>query len=112
MLSILNKNLAETGNIILNACLATIANILRRTMRMSLPSVDARDLLPNAGISSIPTLIWSYFSISTLIKNRDIRGHHPLLMDLPSVTALKRNCARLYWQHQQAIRQCWINYLR
>ena len=31
--------LAETGNIILNACLATIANVLRRTMRMSLPSV-------------------------------------------------------------------------
>ena len=30
--------LAETGNIILNACLATIANVLRRTMRMSLPS--------------------------------------------------------------------------
>jgi len=29
--------LAETGNIILNACLATIANVLRRTMR-SAPS--------------------------------------------------------------------------
>src|SRR4029079_14606054 len=31
--------LAETGNIILNACLATIANVLRRTMRMSLHSI-------------------------------------------------------------------------
>ena len=35
--------LAETGNIILNACLATIANVLRRTMRMSLPSVIRGD---------------------------------------------------------------------
>ena len=35
--------LAETGNIILNACLATIANVLRKTMRMSLPSVICGD---------------------------------------------------------------------
>ena len=31
--------LAETGNIILNGCLATIANILRRTLRVSLPEI-------------------------------------------------------------------------
>ena len=40
--------LAETGNIILNACLATIANVLRHTMRMSLPTVirgDGADLV-------------------------------------------------------------------
>ena len=29
--------LAETGNVIVNACLATIANVLGMTMRMSLP---------------------------------------------------------------------------
>ena len=34
--------LAETGNIILNGCLATIANVLHRTMRMSLPSIVQR----------------------------------------------------------------------
>ena len=32
--------LAETGNVILNACLATIANVLRQTMRMSLAVGD------------------------------------------------------------------------
>src|SRR6202034_180052 len=51
--------LAETGNIILNACLATIANVLHRTMRMSLPSVlrgdgatlfDIRKSDPNADL--------------------------------------------------------------
>src|SRR3954462_9062665 len=35
--------LAETGNIILNGCLATIANVLKRTMRMSLPTVIRGD---------------------------------------------------------------------
>src|ERR1700691_213827 len=35
--------LAETGNIILNGCLATIANVLHRTMRMSLPSIVRGD---------------------------------------------------------------------
>jgi chemotaxis protein CheC len=34
-----HEALTETGNVILNACLATIANVLRRTMKMSLPSV-------------------------------------------------------------------------
>src|ERR1700760_612612 len=31
--------LAETGNILLNSCLATIANMLHRSLRMSLPEV-------------------------------------------------------------------------
>src|SRR4029079_4195454 len=35
--------LAETGNIILNGCLATIANVLQRTMRMSLPLIVRGD---------------------------------------------------------------------
>ena len=31
--------LAETGNIILNGCLSTIANMLERSLKMSLPEV-------------------------------------------------------------------------
>ena len=31
--------LAETGNIILNGCLATIANMLQRNLKMSLPEI-------------------------------------------------------------------------
>src|SRR5207342_2997997 len=31
--------LAETGNVILNGCLATIANMLQRSLKMSLPEV-------------------------------------------------------------------------
>jgi chemotaxis protein CheC len=34
-----HEALTETGNIILNSCLATIANMLRRSLRMSLPEI-------------------------------------------------------------------------
>jgi chemotaxis protein CheC len=82
--------LAETGNIILNACLATIANVLRRTMRMSLPSVlrgDGDALFDvKAGSSNLVLFLYIDFTI----KNRDIHGFIALLMDLPSIAALKR----------------------
>ena len=83
--------LAETGNIILNACLATIANILRRTMRMSLPSVLRGDgtTLFDIGASDPKTDLVLFLYIDFTIKKRNIRGFIALLMDLPSITALK-----------------------
>ena len=82
--------LAETGNIILNACLATIANVLRRTMRMSLPSVvrgDGETLFDVQVGGSGNMVLFLYIDFT--IKNRDIRGFIALLMDLPSIAALK-----------------------
>jgi chemotaxis protein CheC len=83
--------LAETGNIILNACLATIANVLRRTMRMSLPSVlrgDGATLFDIAASDPQADLVL-FLYIDFAIKKRDISGFIALLMDLPSITALK-----------------------
>src|SRR3954453_155535 len=84
--------LAETGNVILNACLATIANLLRRTMRMSLPSVvrgDGKTLFEgDDGTTEGDLVLFLYIGFT--IKNRDIRGFIALLMDLPSITALKK----------------------
>ena len=57
--------LAETGNIILNACLATIANVLRRTMRMSLPSVIRGDGDALFDVKRGEAAIWCCFSTST-----------------------------------------------
>jgi chemotaxis protein CheC len=82
--------LAETGNIILNACLATIANILRRTMRMSLPSIvrgDGDTLFGVREESSDGLVLFLYIDFT--IKNRDVRGFIALLMGLPSIAALK-----------------------
>jgi chemotaxis protein CheC len=83
--------LAETGNIILNGCLATIANVLHRTMRMSLPSIvrgDGETLFEVGAQESGGNLVL-FLYIDFNIKNRDIHGFIALLMDLPSVNALK-----------------------
>lgn len=86
-----HEALAETGNIILNGCLATIANVLHRTMRMSLPSVvrgDGNTLFEvNAGAESGDLVLFLYIDFT--IKHRDIGGFIALLMDLPSISALK-----------------------
>jgi chemotaxis protein CheC len=83
--------LAETGNIILNGCLATIANVLHRTMRMSLPSIvrgDGETLFEVEGkVSGGEFVLFLYIDFT--IKNRGVQGFIALLMDLPSIAALK-----------------------
>lgn len=81
--------LAETGNIILNACLATIANLLRRPMNMSLPTVirGSGETLFDGPPDQDNLVLFLYIDFRT--KSRDIQGFIALLMDLPSITALK-----------------------
>lgn len=81
--------LAETGNVILNACLATIANLLRRTMNMSLPAVirGSGEALFGETAGNDNLVLFLYINFRT--KERDIHGFIALLMDLPSITALK-----------------------
>jgi chemotaxis protein CheC len=83
--------LAETGNIILNGCLATIANVLQRTMRMSLPSIvrgDGAALFDvDAAAPEAQFVLFLYIDFN--IKKRDVHGFIALLMDLPSIAALK-----------------------
>lgn len=83
--------LAETGNIILNGCLGTIANMLQRNLKMSLPEVlrgEAPALLefeppPEQGD------VVMFLYIDFAVRERDIRGYVAMLMDLPSLAALK-----------------------
>src|ERR1700722_5474576 len=83
--------LAETGNIILNGCLATIANVLKHTMRMSLPSIvrgDGAKLFEvNETSSGGQFVLFLYIDLN--IKRRSVHGFIALLMDLPSIAALK-----------------------
>jgi len=83
--------LAETGNIILNGCLATIANVLHRTMRMSLPSIvrgDGAKLFEvDDAASGEQFVLFLYIDFN--IKKRDVHGFIALLMDLPSIGALR-----------------------
>lgn len=95
--------LAETGNIILNGCLATIANILRRSLRMSLPEIlrgSGQDLF---GLSTVPALspeqdVVLFLYIDFRVNARDIRGYIAMLMDLPSLTSLRKLLAEFIRQ--------------
>ena len=83
--------LAEIGNIILNGCLAMIANVLHQTMRMSLPSIvrgDGATLFEVDGATSGGQFVL-FLYIDFNIKKRDVHGFIALLMDLPSIAKLK-----------------------
>ena len=83
--------LAETGNIILNGCLGTIANLLHRPMRVSLPSVlrgDGAELFEVQTSATKANLVL-FLYIDFTIKNRNVHGFIALVMDLPSIVALK-----------------------
>ena len=86
-----HEALAETGNVILNACLATIANVLHQTMRVSLPTVvkgDGEALFDIQNGTEADSLVL-FLYIDFTIKNRDIHGFIALLMDLPAIAALR-----------------------
>ena len=89
--------LAETGNIILNGCLATIANLLRRSLKISLPEIikgSGRDLFNLAGVSQSEDVAL-FLYIDFAVKQRDIHGYIAVLMDLPALTSLKRMIGEL-----------------
>lgn len=83
--------LAETGNVILNGCLATIANMLERSLKMSLPEIlrgrgpEFFDIDPPPEAGDVVMFLY----IDFVIKQRDIQGYIALLMDMPSLANLK-----------------------
>jgi chemotaxis protein CheC len=84
--------LAETGNIILNGCLATIANILRRTLTVSLPEIvrgDGADLFRLSEAAEAEDVVL-FLYINFVVNQRDIRGYIAMLMDLSSLGALRK----------------------
>lgn len=83
--------LAETGNVVLNGCLATMANLLRRPLTMSLPEVVRGDgrLFFEIEQTTTDDAIVLFLYINFTISGRDIRGYIAMLMDVPSLSALK-----------------------
>jgi chemotaxis protein CheC len=85
-----HEALAEIGNIILNSCMGTIANLLQRNLTMSLP-----EILRGSGLDlfdlSIPTDedVVLFIRINFTLHGREISGYVAMVMDLPSLTALK-----------------------
>lgn len=91
MAEIEQEALAETGNIVLNSCLATMANMLQRPLNMSLPQVirDDGSHLFHLGEAPPPEGIVLFLYINFAISDRDIRGYIAMLMDLPSLETLR-----------------------
>lgn len=83
--------LAETGNVILNRCIGTMANMLHRSLALSLPEVmrgDGAHLLSfesNTGDTGLVLFLY----INFFVRSRNIRGYIALLLDLQSLAALK-----------------------
>jgi len=87
-----DEALAETGNVILNGCLGSMANMLQHTLKMSLPDVRRGDstllfeALGTSGEESFVLFLYINFSV----RERDIRGYIAMIMDLPSLEKLKQ----------------------
>lgn len=79
--------LCETGNVLLQACISTIGNMLHRTLGVSVPRLvrgRARDLFaPEA--NGVVVFIYINFSL----RGRRIRGYFALLLDIPTLQTLK-----------------------
>jgi chemotaxis protein CheC len=79
--------LCETGNILLQACLSTIANLLHRTLGIAVPHLvrgRAQDLFPRAA-KGVVVFIYINFAL----RGRRIRGYIALLLDLATMRILK-----------------------
>jgi chemotaxis protein CheC len=84
-----DEALAETGNIILNSWIATIANMLKRNLQMSLPVVvrgDGNHVFA-VGESARPSVL--FLRIRFEISHNEIQGFVALLMDIPSIEELR-----------------------
>lgn len=86
-----DEALTETGNVILNGCLATMANLLQRTLTMSLPEImrgDGHRIFRPIEDKATDSLVL-FLYINFAVRERDIRGYIAMLMDLPSLESLQ-----------------------
>jgi chemotaxis protein CheC len=83
--------LAETGNIILNGCLGTMANMLRQSLTMTLPEIfrGTGNAFFHVDRNPQPDGLVLFLYINFSVLGRDIRGYIAMLLDLPSLAALK-----------------------
>ena len=80
-----DEALAETGNIILNSWVATIANLLKHGLKMSLPVVlrgENQDIFDTQSAGENLVL---FLHIRFEVSDRQVNGYVALLMDLPTL---------------------------
>jgi chemotaxis protein CheC len=83
--------LAETGNVVLNGCLAMIANTLERRLWISLPTVvqgEASEFFQVGRRTPVGEVVL-FLSAEFTVHDRQIQGNIAIVMDLPSLHVLK-----------------------
>ena len=86
--SLEDEALAETGNVILNSWIATIANLLKQSLKISLPIVlrgNSEVMLKSTEAQKLVLFLHIRFEISA----KEIEGYVALLMDIPSIEVLR-----------------------
>ncbi|MEJ0008659.1 MAG: chemotaxis protein CheX [Steroidobacteraceae bacterium] len=82
--------LAETGNVLLNGCLGSIANNLQRTLHISLPEVvqgEGPEFFDLKHARADDSVLFIYINFT--VKLRNINGYIAMLLDFPSLVTLK-----------------------
>jgi chemotaxis protein CheC len=90
ILELEHEALAEIGNIILNACIATVANLLQRSLTMSLPEIvrGTSDGLFDLSVSLAEDVVL-FVHINFSLKGRQVVGYVAMVMDFASLSSLK-----------------------
>jgi chemotaxis protein CheC len=91
ILELEHEALAETGNVLLNGCLGTMANQLGRNLKISLPEVVYGEGFEffNLTLNSKTTDRVLFIYIIFAVRQRDIQGYIAMLLDMPSLLTLK-----------------------
>ena len=91
MVEMEHEALAETGNVILNSCLATMANMLQRSMTMTIPQFvrGSGNMLFEVTEDGAADGLVLFLYIDFAVLKRDIRGYIAMMMDIPSLELLR-----------------------
>jgi chemotaxis protein CheC len=92
MVELEQEALAETGNVLLNGCLGTIANQLGRSLRISLPEViygEGSEFFAPTDVSKHSDRVL-FIYINFAVKQRNLQGYIAMLLDMPSLVVLKQ----------------------
>lgn len=96
ILELEHEALAEIGNIILNACIATVANMLQRSLTMSLPEIvrGTSEGLFDLSLAMAEDVVL-FVHINFSLKGRQVIGYVAMVMDFASLTSLKHLVAEV-----------------
>jgi chemotaxis protein CheC len=83
--------LAEVGNVVLNGCLVVMANMLKQALDMSLPRVmrGSSQVVLLGASETDPGEMVLFLTIDFAVRARNINGYIALLMDIPSLAAIR-----------------------